>query len=368
MKKKFGTFLSLLTIASTVVPSCIISSCRASDWSNWEISFDASGYDKQTNTIKLKNNHYNPFDTEDGWIYFILTLESPDDHFIAFEQWSLDLSNAPDFFKENIFVEKCELSYSIKIHYSTKLAILEWEEFPVTLNFIYYCDGRISPKQHFTFNVAAQKQERVYAGTLGVFTGGGNKDDSIYALTGFYDTAFNCNSQMLGNFQKLEILSDSRVRYLYDNFMNLLEDKQRWAPGLSGGVFGKIYSSYGDPHKDYEIKTKDDQKLWDWNFGTADSHTSGRWNNLIIDDYDNNPNWKQDGYKTLQIGNPYTWRSWNKMFYKCYSLLHSLHYYFDGFTNEVPIVKDGSSTGEPGTPTETYQFTPEDVDAMVYGY
>ena len=47
-------------------------------------------------------------------------------------------------------------------------------------------------------------------------------------------------------------------------------------------------------------------------------------------------------------------------------LLPSLHHYFDGFTNEVPIVKDGSSTGEPGTPTETYQFTPEDVGAMVY--
>ena len=55
------------------------------------------------------------------------------------------------------------------------------------------------------------------------------------------------------------------------------------------------------------------------------------------------------------------------MFYKCYSLLPSLHHCFDGFTNEVPIVRDGNSTGEPGTPTETYQFTPEDVDAMVYG-
>ena len=55
------------------------------------------------------------------------------------------------------------------------------------------------------------------------------------------------------------------------------------------------------------------------------------------------------------------------MFYKCYSLLPSLHHCFDGFINEVSIVKDGNSTGEPGTPTETYQFTPEDVGAMVYG-
>ena len=100
--------------------------------------------------------------------------------------------------------------------------------------------------------------------------------------------------------------------------------------------------------------------------GTNRDPNSSNIKNLIIDDYENNSNWKQDGYKTLQIGNPYTWRSWNKIFYKCYSLLPSLHHYFDCFTNEVPIVKDGSSTGEPGTPTETYQFTPEDVGAMVY--
>lgn len=101
--------------------------------------------------------------------------------------------------------------------------------------------------------------------------------------------------------------------------------------------------------------------------GTNQDPNSGNIKNLIIDDYENNPNWKQNRYKTLQIGNPYTWRSWNKIFYKCYSLLPSLHHYFDCFTNEVPIIKDGSSTGEPGTPTETYQFTPEDVGAMVYG-
>ena len=54
------------------------------------------------------------------------------------------------------------------------------------------------------------------------------------------------------------------------------------------------------------------------------------------------------------------------MFYKCYSLLTSLHHYFNGLTNEVPIVRDGSSTGEPGTPTKTYHFTPEYVGVIVY--
>ena len=252
--------------------------------------------------------------------------------------------------------------------YRSSTSILTWDEFPITINYSFGDSLFDEPNGSYTFNVAAQKQGRIYDGTLGVFTGGGNEDGSMYALTGFYDTAFNCNSEMLGNFQKLEILSDPKVRYLYDNFMNLLEDKQRSAPGLSGGVFGHIYSSYGDPHKDYEIKSSDDQYIWDWNFGTKEDPTLGRWNELIIDAYDSNLNWKEDGYKTLQIGNPYTWRSWNKMFYKCYSLLPSLHHYFDGFTNEVPVAKDGSSTGEPGTPTETYQFTPEDVDAMVYGY
>ena len=106
--------------------------------------------------------------------------------------------------------------------------------------------------------------------------------------------------------------------------------------------------------------------LWNWVWGTDQDPNSGSIKNLIIDDYENNPNWKQNRYKTLQIGQPYTWRSWNKMFYKCYSSLPSLHHYFNGFTNEVPIVRDGSSTGELGTPTKTYQFTPEDVGVMVY--
>ena len=92
--------------------------------------------------------------------------------------------------------------------------------------------------------------------------------------------------------------------------------------------------------------------LWNWVWETDQDPNSGNIKNLIIDDYENNPNWKQNGYKTLQIGNPYTWRSWNKMFYKYYSLLPSLHHYFNGFTNEVPIVRDGSSTGELGTPTK----------------
>ena len=79
--------------------------------------------------------------------------------------------------------------------------------------------------------------------------------------------------------------------------------------------------------------------LWNWVWGTDQDPNSGNIKNLIIDDYENNPNWKQNRYKTIQIGNLYTWRSWNNMFYKCYSLLPSLHHYFDGFTNEVPIVK-----------------------------
>lgn len=366
MKKKFGTCLSLLMIACAVTPSCIISSCRANDDSVYikPRSVNNAEFNSETNTLKITNDYYNPLATEKDyltWLALNAVLKSDEHAGYSIEECTLDWSNVPDDLKNKIFVTL--ENGSCFIYFEQSANILEWDEFTITVNY----DCGIS-KGSYTFNVAAQRQGRVYAGTLGVFTGGGNKDGSMYALTGLYDVAFNCKSQMLGNFQKLEILSDPRVRYLYDNFMNLLEDKQPYAPGLSGGVFGPIYSSHTDPSKDYEIKTEDDQKLWDWNFGTADSHTSGRWNNLIIDDYENNPNWKQDGYKTLQIGNPYTWRSWNKMFYKCYSLLPSLHHYFDGFTNEVPIVKDGSSTGEPGTPTETYQFTPEDVDAMVYGY
>lgn len=37
--------------------------------------------------------------------------------------------------------------------------------------------------------------------------------------------------------------------------------------------------------------------------GTNQDPNSGNIKNLIIDDYENNPNWKQNGYKTFQIGN-----------------------------------------------------------------
>ena len=43
--------------------------------------------------------------------------------------------------------------------------------------------------------------------------------------------------------------------------------------------------------------------LWNWVWGTDQDPNSGNIKNLIIDDYENNPNWKQDGYKTLQIEN-----------------------------------------------------------------
>ena len=205
-------------------------------------------------------------------------VDKSDDHLHStIKKCTLDLSTIPDDLKNKIFVTLEDGSCFIYFEQSANL--LEWDEFTITVNY-----GCSISKYSYTFNVAAQRQNRTYKLDHTLFTG-----------------EFNST--------KTEIA---------------------------------------------------------WR-GTNQDPNSGSIKNLIIDDYENNPNWKQNRYKTLQIGNPYTWRSWNKMFYKCYSLLPSLHHYFGGFTNEVPIVRDGSSTGEPGTPTETYQLTPEDVGAMVYG-
>ena len=267
MKKKFGTFLSLLTIASAAIPSCIISSCRASDDGIYVKPSEVSNaeFNSETNTLKIINDYYNPLQTEKYyWSWLMLdAVDKSDDHWHStIKKCTLDLSTVPDDLKNKIFVTLEDGSCLIWFEQSAN--ILEWDEFTITVNY-----GCSISKGSYTFNVAPQRQNRTYKLDHTLFTG-----------------EFNST--------KTEIA---------------------------------------------------------WR-GTNQDPNSGNIKNLIIDDYENNPNWKQNGYKTLQIGNPYTWRSWNKMFYKYYSLLPSLHHYFNGFTNEVPIVRDGSSTGELGTPTK----------------
>ena len=374
MKKKFGTFLSLLTIASAAIPSCIISSCRASDDSIYikPNAVNNAEFNSETNTLKIINDYYNPLQTEKYyWSWLMLkAVDKSDDHWYStIKKCTLDLSTVPDDLKNKIFVTLEDGSCLIWFEQSAN--ILEWDEFTITVN--YDCGFS---KGSYTFKVAAQCQDRTYKLDHTLFTGEFNSTKTEIAWTG---TKQNCgsidghpnapimNGWFLWNFKNIEFTSDPRGRYIYDNCFNFIEWKHPDAPVSRGGVFGDI-GPYTYIDLWYDISLPMNDLLWNWVWGTAQDTNSGNIKNLIIDDYDNNPNWKQNGYKTLQIGNPYTWRSWNKMFYKCYSLLPSLHHYFDGFTNEVPIVKDGSSTGEPGTPTETYQFTPEDVDAMVYGY
>ena len=374
MKKKFGTFLSLLTIASAAIPSCIISSCRASDDGIYVKPNAVSNaeFNSETNTLKIINDYYNPLQTEKYyWSWLMLdAVDKSDDHWYStIKKCTLDLSTVPDDLKNKIFVTL--ENGGCLIWFEQSANILEWDEFTITVNY----DCGIS-KGSYTFKVAAQCQDRTYKLDHTLFIGEFNSTKTEIAWTG---TKQNCgsidghpnapimNGWFLWNFKNIEFTSDPRGRYIYDNCFNFIEWKHPDAPVSRGGVFGDI-GPYTYIDLWYDISLPMNDLLWNWVWGTAQDTNSGNIKNLIIDDYDNNPNWKQNGYKTLQIGNPYTWRSWNKMFYKCYSLLPSLHHYFDGFTNEVPIVKDGSSTGEPGTPTETYQFTPEDVDAMVYGY
>lgn len=374
MKKKFGTFLSLLTIASAAIPSCIISSCRASDDGIYVKPNAVSNaeFNSETNTLKIINDYYNPLQTEKYyWSWLMLdAVDKSDDHWHStIKKCTLDLSTVPDDLKNKIFVTL--ENGSCLIWFEQSANILEWDEFTITVNY----DCGIS-KGSYTFKVAAQCQDRTYKLDHTLFIGEFNSTKTEIAWTGTkqdcgsidgHPNAPIMNGWFLWNFKNIEFTSDPRGRYIYDNCFNFIEWKHPDAPVSRGGVFGDI-GPYTYIDLWYDISLPMNDLLWNWVWGTAQDTNSGNIKNLIIDDYDNNPNWKQNGYKTLQIGNPYTWRSWNKMFYKCYSLLPSLHHYFDGFTNEVPIVKDGSSTGEPGTPTETYQFTPEDVDAMVYGY
>ena len=374
MKKKFGTLLSLLTIASAVAPSCIISSCSNSSDSIYIKPRAAccTEFNSKTNTLKIINDYYNPLATEKDYPSWLMldAVDKSDDHWYStITESTLDLSNVPDDLKNKIFVTL--ENGGCLIWFEQSANILEWDEFTITVNY----DCGIS-KGSYTFKVAAQCQDRTYKLDHTLFTGEFNSTKTEIAWTGTYQDCGSIingnpnavtNGWFLWNFKNIEFTSDPRGRYIYDNCFNFIEWKHPDAPVSRGGVFGDI-GPYTYINLWYDISLPMNDLLWNWVWGTDKDQNSGNIKNLIIDDYDNNPNWKQDGYKTLQIGNPYTWRSWNKMFYKCYSLLPSLHHYFDGFTNEVPIVKDGSSTGEPGTPTETYQFTPEDVDAMVYGY
>lgn len=96
-------------------------------------------------------------------------------------------------------------------------------------------------------------------------------------------------------------------------------------------------------------------------FGIQSDISSANAKHLLIEGIDNNtPNYH------LQLGNPYAWRSWVKMFYKCYSFLPDLHKYFDGYSITVPVNKI-NPTGVFGEPTESYTLTVDDVNAMVTG-
>ena len=105
MKKKFGTFLSLLTIASAVTPSCIISSCRANDDSVYikPCSVNNAEFNSETNTLKIINDYYNPLRTEKYYLScLVLDGVYKLDGYLAgnIKEWALNLSNVPDDLKK----------------------------------------------------------------------------------------------------------------------------------------------------------------------------------------------------------------------------------------------------------------------------
>ena len=70
---QFGILLSLLTIASAVIPSCIISLCRASDSDSVYIKPSAvsAEFNFKTNTLKVTNDYYNPLQTEKYYLSWL---------------------------------------------------------------------------------------------------------------------------------------------------------------------------------------------------------------------------------------------------------------------------------------------------------
>ena len=107
---------------------------------------------------------------------------------------------------------------------------------------------------------------------------------------------------IMKNFKNIEFTSDPRERYIYDNCFNFIEWKHPNAPISHGGVFGDIGPyTYADLWYDIFLPMND--LLWNWVWGKNQDPNSGNIKNLIIDDYENNPSWKQNRYKALQIGN-----------------------------------------------------------------
>ena len=109
MKKKFGTLLSLLTVTSAAIPSCIISSCRASDdgiYIKPDVVSNAE-FNSETNTLKIINDYYNPLQTEKyyrSWL-MLCAVDKSDDHcYWTIKKCTLDLSTVPDDLKNKIFV------------------------------------------------------------------------------------------------------------------------------------------------------------------------------------------------------------------------------------------------------------------------
>ena len=246
MKKKFGTLLSLLTIASAAIPSCIISSCRANDDSVYikPCSVNNAEFNSETNTLKIINDYYNPLQTEKYYRTWLMldAVDKSDDHWHStIKKCTLDWSNVPDDLKNKIFVTLED--GSCFIYFEQSANILEWDEFTITFN--YYCG--IS-KGSYTFNVAAQRQDGTYKLDHTLFTGEFNSTKTEIAWTGTYQDCGSINNLpnaptngwFLWNFKNIEFTSDSRGRYIYDNCFNFIEIKHPDAPVSRGGVFGDI--------------------------------------------------------------------------------------------------------------------------------
>ena len=103
---------------------------------------------------------------------------------------------------------------------------------------------------------------------------------------------------IMKNFKNIEFTSDPRGRYIFMIIVLILLNENI----LMHPYHVVEYLGYRSIYLCWLILPMNDL-LWNWVWGTDQDPNSGSIKNLIIDDYENNPNWKQNGYKTLQIEN-----------------------------------------------------------------
>lgn len=334
MNKKLVKTISALTIGIATIATIPLISTACTGNVNETITVEriaagGSKWDPENKIFTYGNQQYNPASPETGTDNQGIKINNEISDYSQLTKYTLDISKVPEELKTHISIEPEYYSSSSDCKVLLKgwqLQFLEWNPFSITINWKY----KNGYKNSYTFTVAAQEKAN-YALQLSETKGLGgqwNADHTQEALTNIsYNFGDWCTAEgwLEHNYSQIEIQPVNKAKYIYNNCFNFIEPKEHFAPVLPGGVFGDLKPGWLFTPTDIPLTNSWDGSpnehniiYMEYHFGTEDHPETGHIYNFIIDDYDNNPSWKTDGYKTLQFGNPYTWRSWDKMFYHLY--------------------------------------------------